>query len=537
MAKPAVPLIAAVALSVNLFAQNPGSSLSGRVLNGVTKGGIAGVSLLLCSVPTLPAPAARCDENAVTDESGAFRIEGLSPGRYMLLPMPTEGFFPSLKPQPPINVSGDTRVDLQLMPLANIRGRVFDPNGEPAPGIVVALDALNCNNCTAMDVSITDEDGQFSFEKLPPAEPLVISVSPKAQADTKTEERIVTTYYPSVIDRDQAEVINSEGVDLFGYNIRLRTAPAHRVRGVVVDKDGKPVPKAIVSIVKPSTEMPSMIRGIYSSKSTDVPVAEPAETKEDGTFTFSSVREGDWMLRAVGGQQAHVGSLEVNVEKADVENVEVRVALPITIEITADWGDTPPPPAPLDATVQLRGGFIVLNTPANTPLVALDTPRMPLPPISQEPQSMRTEFRGFAGKYLIGPGNSPAGFYLAAMLLNDRDVLGQVADLAEGDSLKMIYRRDGGSVRGTVEKADDSTAVILMADPTPTARIGYSIRCDSTGAFTATDVPPGEYTAVAVRESPQNPLGPDFSTILTANGKRIRVEPGANLQVDLRSAQ
>ncbi len=280
-------------------------------------------------------PVRTCDENAVTDESGAFRIEGLPEGRYNLLPMPKEGFFPSLKPQPQINVSGDTRVDLQMTPLANIRGRVFDPNGEPAPGVVVALDALNCNNnCTAMDVSITDEDGQFSFEKLPPGEPLVISVSPKAQPDATaeertargalatrckqsrpaalcamfTDERIVTTYYPSVIDRDQAELINSQGVDLFGYNIRLRTAPAHQVRGVVVDTDGKPVPKAIVSIVKPSTETPSIIRGVYLGKSSEVPVAEPAETKEDGTFTFPSVREGDWMLRAVGGQQAHAGS-------------------------------------------------------------------------------------------------------------------------------------------------------------------------------------------------------------------------------------
>jgi len=542
MARLALPLICALALGASLFAQTPGASLSGRVLNSVTKGGIAGVSLLLCSAPKAPPQATPCGPpnlpNAVTDESGAFRIEGLPPGRYSLLPMPTEGFFPPLKPQPQIDVSGDTRVDLQMTPLANIRGRVFDPDGEPAPGVVVALDALNCENCTAMDVSVTDEDGRFSFEKLPPGEPLVISASPKTQADAKADERIVTTYYPSVVDRDQAEEINSQGVDLFGYNIRLRTAPAHRIRGVVVDTDDKPVAHAIVSIVKPSTAMPAMIRGLPSGRSSDVPVAEPAETKEDGTFTFSSVREGDWMLRAVGGQIAHAGSAEVNVEKTDMENVELRVALPITIEMAADWGDTPPPPDQPAIAVALRGGFIILNGGSEGPaFLPLDTPRMP-PPLERGFGSADpAEFRGFAGKYLIGPGNAPAGFYLAAVLLNDRDVMGQVADLAAGHSLKLVYKKDGGSVRGTVEKADDATTVILMADPTPTARIGYSARCDSSGAFNARDLPPGEYTAVAVQELSRNPFGPEFLAMLAANGKRIRLEPGATVQTDLRIAQ
>ncbi len=221
-----------------------------------------------------------------------------------------------------------------------------------------------------------------------------------------------------------------------------------------------------------------------------------------------------------------------------MDDIEVRVALPITIELTADWGDTSPPPVQPAAAVALRGGFVFLDARSDTAeFLPLDTPQMPPPPISQEPRPRPTEFRGFAGKYLIGPGGVPAGFYLSGVLLNDRDVLGQVADLAAGDSLKLIYKKDGGNVRGIVDKGGDATNVILMADPTPTARIGYSARCDANGAFAARDVPPGEYTAVAVEGSPGDPLGPDFATILAANGKRIRVEPGAAVQLDLRVVQ
>jgi len=43
------------------------------------------------------------------------------------------------------------------------------------------------------------------------------------------------------------------------------------------------------------------------------------------------------------------------------------------------------------------------------------------------------------------------GHYLAAAMLGNRDVLGQVVELSGPTSLKMIYKSGGGSVRGTVE--------------------------------------------------------------------------------------
>ncbi len=530
------PPLLTVFLAARMCAQNTGATLSGRVLNSVTKAAVPGVPILLCNRSMAP-PFCEIQSAPVTDDSGAFHIDGLRQGQYTVSAMPSAGFSPlSLLPKQ-INLSGDERVDLEITPLANLRGKVLDPDGDPAPGVVVALDRLDCDNCTAIDVSITNEDGEFAFEKLEPSGGLVLSASPKGTADPQSEQRVVTTYYPSVIDREQAEPIDSKGIDLTGYNIRLRTASAHRVRGVVLDTDGKPIAHAIVSIVKSQTAIPSMIRGIASIGSHDVPVAEPAETNGDGIFTFPSVREGDWMLRAVGGQPAQAGSAEVNVEKEDVENVELRVALQISIGMTWDWGDTPPALVePAAAAVAFSGGIMVIDTGPDGPaFLPLDTPRNYS---LLEPAIDAPEFRGFAGKYLVGPGNrAPAGFYLAAVLLDNRYVLGQVAEIAAGDSLKMIYKKDGGSVRGTVEKGDDSTIVILMADPTPTARIGYSARCDSNGAFALRDLPPGDYTAVAVQGSPRDQLGPNFLTTLAATGKRVRVESKASVQTDLRLDQ
>jgi len=519
-------ILAMATLAPLLSAQNGSSSLSGRVANSVTKAGIAGVSLTVCRSGT-PAPGmiicmADQVQTAVTDETGAFRLAGLSDGQYVVMPMPKEGFSPVLPAKPQVSVTGDTRLDLEMTPFAGIRGKVSDPEGKPAAGVVVALDS-RCNGCTAIDVSITNEDGEYEFTGLPPNDSLILSASPKTQ-DPKAEEKIVTTYYPSAVDRDLAQGVRSEGIDLFGYDIKLRTAPAHSIRGVVVDDAGKPVPKAIVSIVKPASGMVAAFRGDFPSPPPEVPVAEPSETRDDGTFTFPSVLRGNWTLRAVGGLPAHAGSAEVSVSDSEVENVQVHVAPAFDIELQTDWGDSPPSQRPPKIPANL-GSF-----------VPLDSPRLlPPPPGDLQPRQV-PRFNGFAGNYLVALGNAPAGYYLAAVLLDNRDVLGQVAEISAGDSLKLIFKTDGSTVRGTVENGAD-TMMWLMADPTASGRLGYGAQCDGGGAFVIRDVPPGEYTAVAMRRPLPGPTSPEFLSLLAANGKRVRVEAGSSAQLDLRVAR
>ncbi len=68
-------------------------------------------------------------------------------------------------------------------------------------------------------------------------------------------------------------------------------------------------------------------------------------------------------------------------------------------------------------------------------------------------------------------------------------------------------------MRGTVEKGADAVV--------------YAGRCDPTGAFSIPDLPPGEYTAVAVEGTlpfAADPLQPQFVSALTRDGKRVKVE-------------
>lgn len=352
---------------------------------------------------------------------------------------------------------------------------------------------------------------------------MILTASAKFE-DTQAEEKIVTTYYPSEIDRDLAERIHIQGIDLFGYDIKLRSVPAHGIRGIVLDAAGNPVPKALVSIVRPATGTVAGIRGVFGSQPIETPLAEPAETAPDGTFKFPSVMRGNWMLRGVvtvQGLPARAGSAEVNVADAEVEGVTVRVAPALDIEIETDFGDSPPAPPP--ATIP---ALVVTMIP-------LDSPRLLSPPPGDLPPGEAPRFRGFAGKYLVVPASGLAGYYLAAALVGNHDVLGQVTDIAAGDTIKLVFRKDGGSVHGNVEQGAGALVVLMANEPGSNARLGYSGHRDASGAFTIADVPPGEYTAVAGKGFPDFGSA-DFATMLTSSGKRVRVEAGSTAQADLR---
>lgn len=500
-----------------LLAQGPaqnGASISGRVTNSVTGAGVAGAKLTACPANACYGPESR--KEAVSDEEGGYRIDGIPDGQYFVGAVADQGFSPN-RSLPNLRVSGDTRLDIPITPLANVRGKVLDPDGKPAAGITVNIPMLG-----VLGQQVTDENGEFVFENLAPLS-YTISATPPAGRGPAPQDgtRVVTTYYPSVVDSSQAVRIQVQGVDLFGYDIRLRTALARTVRGRVIDVDGKPAPHASVTIFKLTQGSIISVRGVIGAASgfpEAVPAASPVETKEDGTFEFPPVLEGEWKVRAIlrakdfsvrGG-----GSVEIAVSArdtaTDIKDLEIRLAPPFEIKVAADWGGEAPPVAP-------RGLHVF----------SLDGSEGASENSMEGGQPQIIKF--LAGPFFIGQGFVAPGYYLAAAMLGNRDVLGHVVEISAPEPLTAIYKTGGGGVQGTVEKGEGAI-VALLANATP---LGFSARCDTNGRFAIADVPPGEYTAAAFRE-----LGflfsPEFRGVLAASGKSVRVEAGSAAQVDLR---
>src|SRR5262245_31849837 len=98
-----------------------GGSIQGRVINSATGAGIPGIEVNACPSPaTLPAPCRERETllSAVTNGAGEFRIADLPDGQYRLMPPRKDGYFPAGELPMSIRVSGDTRLEIPLIPPA-----------------------------------------------------------------------------------------------------------------------------------------------------------------------------------------------------------------------------------------------------------------------------------------------------------------------------------------------------------------------------------------------------------------------------------
>jgi hypothetical protein len=516
------------------FAQGTSGSISGHVTNSVTGAGIEGVAVQAACMPDSACFPGNPSQPGVTDSAGAFRLAGIPDGRYALL-AEKDGLLQKRTSDSEfmLSVSGAARFDLQLTPFARLSGRVVDPEGKPVAGLQVQLEQgekrhtiILAGEHNKISPKVTEQDGAFVFESVQPGiYTLLAQVKPPAEG--KDGERMFTTYYPSVVYPEQALPIQVQGVDLFGYEIRLRTAPARKVRGVVLDPAGKPAPQvSVMLLAKASPGQVVLMRGAeFGFLQIDMPW-DSTKTGDDGAFEFPEVLEGDWRIQASGlaamsrYNTRRAGLADLRVGKDDVDNVSIRLPQLFEIAVSADWsespaGDQPEIPAPPETFLLPMDGqpFTILhiNTPAEMQ----------------------------AGRYLIAPWNSPSGYYVAAAMLDGRDVLGQVAEFRGPATLQMVYKKDGGSVRGTVEKGAGTT-VVLMSDAASSPRFAYNGLCDANGSFSIRDVPPGQYTiatfAEAAFQDAQSACfgNPEFLSRVDSRGERVKVDAGATTMVTLR---
>jgi hypothetical protein len=241
-------LIASIPFAPLSLAQNSlGGSVEGTVINSVSGAGIGGASVTLFAQPNR--------YKATSDATGHFKITGITPGNYRASAgkdrfgadvsdftfLSNSGLKIGSEPDP-------VRVDLKLTPLSAIHGRVVDPDGRPLAGVEVSFAPNLLGSVT------TDREGRFTLEEVRPGS-YVLSArlagnSKPVQLPDGTRIAMITTYYPSVADPSLAEriVFRGEG-DLSGYEIRMQTAPVLRIRGIVLNNDGKPSAGAEVSLL------------------------------------------------------------------------------------------------------------------------------------------------------------------------------------------------------------------------------------------------------------------------------------------------
>jgi len=449
-------------------------TIEGNATDALTGLPLPGVAIQLYKTGGMPARA------AVTDSLGHFRIEGLPAGGYFVL-IRKEGYsdwHASKTAGDHFRVSKDetVRLDARMAPLGTVSGRVVDPDDRPISDALVRLkgvDALGSFYAT------TDRSGAFTLKNVGAGTYILMAQSSKEPTDEHAV--YATTYYPSFDFREgAAKIVVGPGAELLGEDIRLRTAPAWRLLGRLVASSGDPAAGA------------STVNATWDGESSSECETVGARTRADGSFEFPRLHRGRWSVTAVA-PPAGAAFREIEIGDKDIDGLEIRLAEPFTLnmKIVRD-----PAPANTQSKTEMRV-FLIGGGNSDQREGSIDA---------------KGEFpitRVMEGRYrivpLLGDVASMYSYYLASIRMAEREVLGDTVELtAASPPITILYKADGGGVRGTVEDCG-SARVVLVPQERALQDFGDFIghaACDAGGHFEISKMRPGEYYAYAFNQQP-----------------------------------
>lgn len=491
-----------------------GGSIEGRVTNAATGDAVARVKVQF--------HLQNQRYTAETDENGEYRIADLKEGSY-------EGWFTrngfANQPVNRLVVAGDTpvRCDAQLTPWGGVRGRVIGEDGKPAANVRVEI-SQQLESETA-----TDENGEFALSGLAPG---IYTIVAKPEDKIKVEEgvRLGTTpiFYPSVTEpEDAVPIAVHNGAETTGIVIRLKPVPVQRLAGVILDDAGKPVARAVVKLLgHPGRALQYPSNGGGSIR-IDRPAAEPelahVESGEDGAFEFSAVRQGDWRLSvetALDDERSLAAVVPAKIGDKDLDGLQIRLAPPSSVQVTVDFGRADVPPFAQRPSETISLGAVEGQ-----------------PDLAHQIKDADRINGVFSGRYRVMPrllNSARTGWYVAAILLDGRDVRGQAVELAPGASLRAVFKQGAGKLRGTADKGEGAT-VFLVPRQAAEVVLYQEASCGPNGAFEFDGVEPGDYYVVAFDHAGDSGLPPgSLPTAIAPMAASVRVEPGAAASVELR---
>lgn len=458
--------------------------VDGTLTDSVSHGPIPGVIVMLLGAERY---------EAVADEAGSFHIGPVQPGKYALnivkrgylLPPASQASFP---------VDSDTRLSVQMDPLSLVRGRVRYPDGRPAPRASVWLSQHP--NGAARTVT-ADAGGDFVFDEVRPGQYILLAVA--NTRDPRAEGEVwAATYFPSTIDRASAQPIGVITGVTASQDIRLRSVPARHIRGIARDHDRRPANGVTVTLNAAALgEQPT------------------AQTGEDGAFDFLAY-DGEWRLTASrkAGDAEERGAVSVLVSKHDIENLEVRMALPFSIPIVIERDD--PPGAE---------GRPYLTTAY---LFHLDPPSMVAATGGAFQNVYPDRYRIYASSF--GPGT-----YLESIKLGEVEVYGLPVEIGDGSlPIRIAFKRGAPVVGGTVESGDGATVVIFSADESSLGEDLRTVKTSRGGRFEIGNLRPGDYYLLAFDRYDPLTFTAALRRAVISRAEKVHPEKGGTVILNLK---
>ena len=130
--------------------------------------------------------------------------------------------------------------------------------------------------------------GEFRLDGLLAGEYVVLASPPSARVTTGA---LMPTYYPATTDQKAASTVTVRpGETAANVFITMVSAPAFEISGVVVDEQGMPLPRIVVSFVFSAVQTGAPAQGTMQVR------VQGLMTRQDGTFRITGLGPGTYRL-------------------------------------------------------------------------------------------------------------------------------------------------------------------------------------------------------------------------------------------------
>jgi hypothetical protein len=144
----------------------------------------------------------------------------------------------------------------------------------------------------------------------------------------------------------------------------------------------------------------------------------------------------------------------------------------------------------------------------------------------------------YAGAYRIIAMNSPPGYFLDSVRVGEAEQSALEVELSSGAvPITLVYKTNGGTVRGTAEKCASGGVMLVPQEP-GLRRPGfqYSKPCDSNDRYEIGAVRPGDYYVLALPGDGPDPwFRAKLDDTVLNQAAKVTVRAGETFSVDLRA--
>jgi Carboxypeptidase regulatory-like domain len=367
------------------------STIDGRVVDSVTRGGIEGVSVEFYTQQGV-------HFETITASDGSFHISGVEQGAY-LHSIEKEGFEPPRRPEIPgpepttqVNGKDPVQVVFEMTAWTTLRGRVVDDDGKPAAGVPVQIRGpVSPREGNQIRMA---SDGTFQFNRLLPA-----FSSPESLIDKVITTSDGTFEFPSVPAGDWRIAASSEWQYEEATRRDIQLTGEARAFLAKTDIEGLEIRLAgnfefSASVVWPKDDSPAGRFGMIALRSESPrPESDFGAMKPDGTIRFEQMWPGRYFVAPIANGTSDIYVAEVQFGGRDV--------LGQAIDLT-------PNPPPMSIVYKSGGGVVRAQFEKEAPAIFV---LIPAEPQGGSPRSVPCDSKGPCEFRGLRPGDYfAAGF-------------------------------------------------------------------------------------------------------------------------------